>query len=96
MHIHELLDGHILHETDPVGRTELDSPGTGTTTPMATIAAPGAASPNQAGGPPYPANSRRQMRTPHIAVGSTTPSWVRPSLDKDPTGFTSMGPIGGR
>ena len=25
------------------------------------------------------------MRTPHIAVGPTTPSWFRPSVDRQPT-----------
>src|SRR6266568_5594385 len=31
---------------------------------------------------PTPVNSRRQMRTPHIAVGPTTPSWFRPPFGK--------------
>jgi hypothetical protein len=38
MRIHELLDGHSLRWTDP---------GPGTSTPLATIAAPGAASVDQ-------------------------------------------------
>jgi hypothetical protein len=37
MRIHELLAGHPILETD------LDDPGTGTTTPLATIPAPGVA-----------------------------------------------------
>ena len=37
MRLHELLDDHILHET------ELDDPGLGSITPLATMAAPGVA-----------------------------------------------------
>jgi hypothetical protein len=37
MRIHELLDGHPLRETD------MDDPDTGTSIPLATIVAPGAA-----------------------------------------------------
>jgi hypothetical protein len=40
MRIHELLDGHILRETDP-GQTDPDTSVPGTDTPLATIVAPG-------------------------------------------------------
>jgi hypothetical protein len=43
MRIHELLAGHPLLETDQ------DNPGPGTSTPLATIAAPGAATGGVAG-----------------------------------------------
>ena len=34
------------------------------------------------------------MRTPHIAVGPTTPSWFRPSVDRHPTGLSLNGSPG--
>jgi hypothetical protein len=42
MRIQEILAGHPLLETDP-GQTDQDDPGLGTSTPLATIGAPGAA-----------------------------------------------------
>jgi hypothetical protein len=40
---------------------------------------------------PTPVNSGWQMRTPHIGVGPTTPSWDRPALGEDPTGLSLNG-----
>ena len=40
---------------------------------------------------PTPVNSGRQMRTPHIGVGPTTPSWDRPALGEGPTRLSLNG-----